>query len=109
MDWDEEAQVQAIEQARELAERDPDASQLLAAHAMAQPTHATPNVYDPAQTEAALLLVAGLKPWEGDAMHFVRYFALVREVTLAKERERDEMQKQQQQSSTTYDSSAYNV
>lgn len=90
--WDEEAATRAMTQTRTLTSRDPEASQYLVTQIIAQPTRVM-QVYDPIKTEAQLLIGVGLKPWEGDQMHFVRYFGLVREVVLAREKEKAEYER----------------
>jgi hypothetical protein len=87
VEWDEEASHRAIMQAQQASVRDPEASQYLAGQVLAQPVHPAVNVYDPPRLYTQMLLVAGLKKWEIDQMHFVHFFAQVREVILAKERE----------------------
>lgn len=86
VEWDEEASHRAIMQAREIASRDPEASQYLAGQALAQPTPPTVNAYDPPRIYAEMLLVAHLKPREINEMHYTHFFGLRREVILARER-----------------------
>jgi len=87
VEWDEEASHRAIMQARDATLRDPEASQYLAGQVLAQPVHPATNVYDPARLYTQMLRLVGLKKWEIDQMHFTHFFAQVREVILAQERD----------------------
>lgn len=93
--WDEEASYRALEQTRSVASRDPEASQYLASQLMAQPHQPSGATYNPSELYAQMLVATGLKAWEIDRMHFVHFFAQVREVVLLKERERAAYQDQQ--------------
>lgn len=88
--WDEEAITAAARQAEEAAERDPDAAQFLLAQVVDTPMARTGSVYDPSSLYAQMLYVAHWTPSEIDATHYPTFFAMVRELSLIKERERDQ-------------------
>jgi len=97
-DWDEEAIAVAIESAQSLMEFDPDGARQLLAQAQAAERKrgkvsrvGAKEPYDPARLYARMCrYYKGWTPRDIDAMHFVTFFAMVREASIASEEEQAE-------------------
>jgi len=94
--WDEEAKESAIAQARQLAARDPEAASLLVAQVVAEQelqqqntdyTESTLNKYSPITAYERACKEYGWKPKDIDEMHYITFFAMLRE---ANERHKQE-------------------
>lgn len=101
MDWDDEAQREAMKQARELQRRDPEAaSHLLVTLAATQEEQEksgtivdrTPEGYRPIVVYDLACREYGWRPRDIDEMHYLTFFAMMREMADRKERENDAMQ-----------------
>lgn len=87
--WDAEAQEAAMAQAQQVSKRDPEAGALLIAQLIAtqkaqqekgEPITAAPSDYNPARLYAFMAREAGWEPRQIDNMHYLTFFAIVREV-----------------------------
>lgn len=96
--WDKEAQEAAMAKAQTLAKRDPEAAALLVTQLIAtqkaeqskgDPITHVPLDYKPARLYAFMARECGWTPREIDNMHYLAFFAIVREVN---ERLRQEQQ-----------------
>lgn len=93
--WDEEAQENAVVQARQIASRDPEAASLLVAQVVAEQelskdrAYVDPfaNTYKPALVYDRACKEYGWRPKDIDEMHYLTFFAMLRE---ANERHRQE-------------------
>lgn len=101
MDWDDDAQMQAQRTAREIAARDPEAASLLiqtlvvtqeAQEAQGIPAMRRPEGYEPMKLYEFAANHWGYRPKDIDDMHYLTFFALVREATERLKRENESKQ-----------------
>jgi hypothetical protein len=93
--WDEEAKEAAIAQARQLAVRDPEAASLLVAQVVSEQelqkdasyTDTSFNQYNPILVYERACKEYGWTPRQIDEMHYLTFFAMLRE---ANERHKQE-------------------
>jgi hypothetical protein len=98
MDWDEDAQRDAERSAREIAARDPEAASLLiqtlvvtqdAQEAKGVPVPRRPADYEPMKLYEFAAKEWGYRPKDIDEMHYLTFFALVREANERRKKEND--------------------
>jgi hypothetical protein len=87
MDWDDEAQREAMRQARELQKRDPEAASHLIVTLQATQEEQEkkgnivdrrPDGYDPIKLYDIVCKEYGWRPKDIDEMHYMTFFAMVR-------------------------------
>lgn len=100
MDWDDEAQREAMRQARELQKRDPEAASILIVTLSATQedqekngkiADRRPDGYDPIKLYDLVCKEYGWRPRDIDAMHYLTFFAMVRAMIDRHERENEEI------------------
>lgn len=99
MEWDQDAQDAAVQQARSMSSRDPEAASLLIAHVVAAQelqeqrgsvaAHVPIN-YDPRKLYDYMCKEYGWTVRECDETHYMTFFALVHEANERHRKEADE-------------------
>ncbi|GAC1589121.1 MAG: hypothetical protein NVS4B1_33490 [Ktedonobacteraceae bacterium] len=98
VEWDEEAQDNAIRQARTLTSRDPEAASLLVAHVIAEQemqeqrgtlVSRVPVGYDPGALYDYMCHENGWRPQDINDMHYLTFFMMVRKANERNKREQD--------------------
>jgi hypothetical protein len=98
-DWDEDACYEAEQQARELEVHDLDAASDMRAMVQAArrklglQSHQAREPYDPSKLKARMAKYYGWSYSEIDQMHFVEFFAAVREANVMIEEEKREYER----------------
>lgn len=95
--WDEEAKEVALYQARQLSHRDPEAASLLVAQTVAEQemskdeAYANPfaDQYNPALMYDRACREYGWRPKDIDQMHYVTFFAMMREANERRKQEQE--------------------
>lgn len=100
MDWDEDAQREAMRQARELQKRDPEAASHLIVTLQATQedqekqgiiVDRRPDGYDPIKIYDIVCKEYGWRPIDIDEMHYMTFFAMVRAMMDRHEQENEQL------------------